>query len=247
MPCSAHTLPCSAQEVLAPAGGWPQLRAAVQAGADAVYFGTDAFNARARAANFSMEEVPEVMRYLRQSGVRGYVAMNVLLFDDELAEAEARTRALAAAGVDAIIVQDIGAVKLMRSSAPGLPLHGSTQMSVTSAEGAQFAAALGVRRIVAGRELSVADLAAVRRRSAPELEAFCHGALCVSFSGQCFSSEAWGGRSANRGQCAHAVRPHCGRTADGPQRRAVPPQSAGSHGAGAHPPDGGGGRGVLQD
>lgn len=122
---------------------------------------------------------------------------------------------MAEAGVDAVIVQDIGVVRLMRSVAPSLPAHGSTQMSVTSAEGAEFARRLGCDRVVAGRELSVRELAAVRRGCDAELEAFCHGALCVSYSGQCFSSEAWGGRSANRGQCAQACRMPYGLVVDG--------------------------------
>ena len=195
-------------QVLAPAGGWPQLRAAIACGADAVYFGTDGFNARARAENFTLSELPAVMAELHAHGVLGFVALNILIFDDELASAEARVRAIAAAGVDAVIVQDIGVAALVKRVAPALPLHASTQMSVTSAEGARFAAALGAKRVVAARELSVRELRSVAA-GAPagvELEAFVHGALCVSYSGQCLSSEAWGGRSANRGQCAQACR-----------------------------------------
>jgi hypothetical protein len=199
-------------EVLAPAGGWPQLRAAVEAGADAVYFGLSEFNARARASNFAADELPEVMAYLRARGVRGYVALNVLVFDAELARLEERVREIAAAGADAVIVQDVGAAALIRRVAPSLPIHASTQMSITSAEGAAFAARLGAKRVVVGRELSVREIAAVAAganngggdgggggggessgssNSSVEVEAFAHGALCVSYSGQCFSSESW--------------------------------------------------------
>ncbi|GLC64650.1 Peptidase U32 [Pleodorina starrii] len=203
-------------EVLAPVGGWPQLRAAVENGADAVYFGLDDFNARARAANFSLEELPDVMSYLHARGVKGFVALNVLVFDEELAAVEARVRAMAEAGVDAVIVQDWGVVELMRRVAPGLPVHGSTQMSITSAEGAAWVSELGVERVVVGRELSVREIAKVRDGvPGTEVEAFVHGALCVSYSGQCFSSEAWGGRSANRGQCAQACRLPYGLLVDG--------------------------------
>eukprot|EP00879_Flechtneria_rotunda_P017841 GHRR01018700.1.p1 GENE.GHRR01018700.1~~GHRR01018700.1.p1 ORF type:complete len:521 (+),score=109.15 GHRR01018700.1:527-2089(+) len=193
-------------EVLSPAGGWPQLRAAVENGADAVYFGVTGFNARARATNFGPDEVPHVMAYLHERGVKGYMALNILVFNEELSCLEQLVRQIAEAGVDAVIVQDIGAVSLIRAVAPALPIHGSTQMSITSAEGADFAAGLGVTRVVVGRELSVREIAKLSSNTSVEVEAFCHGALCVSYSGQCFSSEAWGGRSANRGQCAQACR-----------------------------------------
>ena len=205
-------------EILAPAGGWPQMRAAVEAGADAVYFGLNLLNARARAANFDVEELPEVMSFLHARGARGFVTMNVLVFDEELAQAEGLVRSIAKAGVDAVIVQDVGLVNLVRETAPGLTIHGSTQMSITSPEGAEFARELGCRRVVVGRELSVREIAAVRQGTEAEVEAFVHGALCVSYSGQCFSSEAWGGRSANRGQCAQACRLPYGLVVDGALR-----------------------------
>ncbi|EFJ50364.1 hypothetical protein VOLCADRAFT_116887 [Volvox carteri f. nagariensis] len=203
-------------EVLAPVGGWPQLHAAVENGADAVYFGLEDFNARARAANFSLDELPDVMSYLHARGVKGFVTFNVLVFDEELPAVEERIRAMAAAGVDAVIVQDWGVVELMRRVAPCLPVHGSTQMSVTSAEGAAWVSELGVERVVVARELSVREIAKVHDGvPGTEVEAFVHGALCVSYSGQCFSSEAWGGRSANRGQCAQACRLPYGLLVDG--------------------------------
>ena len=202
-------------EILAPAGGWPQMRAAVEAGADAVYFGLNLLNARARAANFDVEELPDVMSFLHERNVRGFVTMNVLVFDEELAIAEGLVRQIASAGVDAVIVQDVGLVKLIKKTTPNLTIHGSTQMSITSPEGAEFARGLGCHRVVVGRELSVKEIAAVRNGTECEVEAFVHGALCVSYSGQCFSSEAWGGRSANRGQCAQACRLPYGLLIDG--------------------------------
>ena len=193
--------------LLAPAGGWPQLTAAVNSGADACYFGVrDNFNARARAANFAIDELDDVMSYLRRHNVKGYATVNVLIYDSELAAAERLFRALASAGVDAVIVQDLGAIKLCRQLAPGLPVHASTQMSITSPEGAEYAREHGCERVVVGRELSTSEISRVAHSTDAEVEAFVHGAMCVSYSGQCFSSEAWGGRSANRGQCAQACR-----------------------------------------
>ncbi|CAG9462136.1 unnamed protein product [Pedinophyceae sp. YPF-701] len=202
-------------EVLSPAGGWEQLRAAVENGCDAVYFGVEGLNARARAANFTLDELPEVMTYLHDRGVKGYATMNVLIFEHELPTAEKKAKAFARAGVDAVIVQDVGACEVLRRAAPSLPLHGSTQMSITSGEGAEFSRRLGTDRIVVGRELSAREIAQVAARTDAEIEAFVHGALCVSYSGQCWSSESWGGRSANRGQCAQACRMPYGLIVDG--------------------------------
>jgi len=197
--------PRSKPEIMSPAGYWPQLRAAVEAGADAVYFGLKHFTARAKVG-FGLAELPEVMTTLRRRGVRGYVTFNTLAFDHELAEAARALAAIAEAGADAIIVQDLGLLKLARRIAPGLELHASTQMSVTSADGVRLAQQLGATRVTLARELSLAELRAVRAQTDCELEVFVHGALCVAYSGQCLSSEAWGGRSANRGQCAQACR-----------------------------------------
>lgn len=146
------------------------------------------------------------MDYLHERGVRGYLTLNTLIFDEELARAEQLVRGAAQAGVDALIVQDIGLAHLARQTAPGLPIHGSTQMSITDVAGVAFASQLGVSRVVIGRELSIDEIAQVVHDGPLEIEVFVHGALCVSYSGQCFSSEAWGGRSANRGQCAQACR-----------------------------------------
>ncbi|WP_045233369.1 peptidase U32 family protein, partial [Deinococcus pimensis] len=192
-------------ELMSPAGGWPQLRAAVEAGADAVYFGLDSFHARAKVG-FASEELPDVMRFLHERGVLGFVTFNVLVFDRELPDAERQLMHIARSGADAIIVQDHGVAKLAHEICPDLPVHGSTQMSITSAEGAELARRFGASRVVLGRELSLRDIERIAAATDVELETFVHGALCVSYSGQCFSSEAWGGRSANRGQCAQACR-----------------------------------------
>ena len=134
------------------------------------------------------------------------MTFNTLVFDDELREAARALAAIAEAGADAIIVQDLGILKLARTITPDLELHASTQMSVTSADGVRVAARLGARRVTLARELSLAEIRSIRGQTDCELEIFVHGALCVAYSGQCLSSEAWGGRSANRGQCAQACR-----------------------------------------
>ena len=205
-------------EILAPAGGWPQLKAAVNSGADAVYFGLSDFNARARAANFTPEELPEVMGWLHERGAQGFVTFNTLVFDEELERADAVLRAIVEADVDAVIVQDLGIVRRLRAMSPDMPIHGSTQMTVTSAQGAEVVAAMGVERVVLARELTATDIRKIAEETDVELEVFVHGAMCVSYSGQCFSSEAWGGRSANRGQCAQACRLPYDLIVDGVQR-----------------------------
>ncbi|HEY4361067.1 MAG TPA: DUF3656 domain-containing protein [Bryobacteraceae bacterium] len=192
-------------EVLSPVGHWPQLHAAIDAGADSVYFGLTHFTARAKVG-FTLAELPEAMRTLHRRGVRGYVTYNSLVFDSELTAAARGLASMAAAGADGIIVQDLAVVKLAREIAPDLEIHGSTQMSITNAEGVRVARSLGVKRVVLARELSLAEVRKIRAETDGGLEIFVHGALCVSYSGQCFSSEAWGGRSANRGQCAQACR-----------------------------------------
>ena len=193
-------------ELLAPAGGWDALRAAVAGGADAVYFGLSNFNARHRANNFTVEELPRVVEYLHRRNVLGYVTVNTLIFSDELAEAEALIAAIVAAGADAVIVQDLGLLRLIRRIAPELPVHGSTQMTLTEPRGIEFVRALGVERVILARELSLDDIRLITTRTNMPLEVFVHGALCIAYSGQCLTSEALGGRSANRGQCAQACR-----------------------------------------
>lgn len=194
-------------EVLAPAGSMPSLLAALQHGADAVYFGLqDGFNARARAANFDLATLPAVVARIHRAGARAYVTLNTLVFEPELPAMERVLRAIAASGVDALIVQDPAVCLLARAVCPGLELHASTQMTIAEPAAAGFATALGVSRIVVPRELSIAEIERFAAATTAELEVFVHGALCVSWSGQCLTSEAWGGRSANRGQCAQSCR-----------------------------------------
>jgi len=192
-------------EIMSPAGYWPQLQAAIEAGADAVYFGLKHFTARAKVG-FTLSELPDVMRTLHSRGVKGYVTFNTLVFDHELREAIKTIEQIAKAGADSLIVQDVGMAQLAHQIAPHVDIHGSTQMSITSAEGVTLAQRFGVNRVVLARELSLNEIRLIREQTDCELEIFVHGALCVSYSGQCFSSEAWGGRSANRGQCAQACR-----------------------------------------
>lgn len=193
-------------ELLAPAGNWECARAAVANGADAIFFGMPRFNARMRADNFTEEDLPKLMQYLHGHGVRGLVTMNTLIFTSELDDAVAQLRQLEAAGVDAIIVQDIGLARLARAVTPKLHLHASTQMTLTSPEGLNFIdSTLGLDRAVLARELSLRELERFRESTVP-LEVFVHGALCVAYSGQCLTSESLGRRSANRGECAQACR-----------------------------------------
>ncbi|MEI8341446.1 MAG: peptidase U32 family protein, partial [Verrucomicrobiota bacterium] len=204
-------------ELLAPAGNWDCIRAAVANGADAVYFGLPQFNARMRADNFTEEDLPKVVEFCHRHGVRAYVAFNTLVFTSELEAAAAQLRLLNKAGVDALIVQDIGLAWLARELTPGLAIHASTQMTITSPEGGRFARELGAKRVVLSRELSLREIKKFRDTpadgSAPSsplpaipLEVFVHGALCVAYSGQCLTSESLGQRSANRGECAQACR-----------------------------------------
>ncbi len=198
-------------ELLAPAGDWDCARAAVENGADAIYFGLEKFNARMRAHNFTEADLPKLMEFLHRRGVRGYVTLNTLVFENELADAEKYLRAMMTAGVDAVIVQDVGICQLIRRLSPDFPIHASTQMTVTSVGGVEFARELGCNLIVLARECSIAEIEKINlalrtSRSELPIEVFVHGALCVAYSGQCLTSEALGGRSANRGECAQACR-----------------------------------------
>jgi putative protease len=198
-------------ELLAPAGDWDCVKAAVENGADAIYFGLERFNARMRAQNFTEADLPELMIFLHRRGVKGYVTFNTLIFPNEVAEAEQYVRSLITAGVDAAIVQDVGLCRLIRHLSPDFPIHASTQMTITSALGVEFANALGCQVVVLARECSLKDIHQIQHQSAEAgvalpLEVFVHGALCVAYSGQCLTSEALGGRSANRGECAQACR-----------------------------------------
>jgi U32 family peptidase len=194
-------------ELLAPAGDADSLRAAIENGADAVYFGLNhGFNARARATNVPIESLAETFSLLHSRGVKGYVTLNTLVFQDELPALAETVRQLAGAGADAVLVQDLGVARLIRAITPDLPIHASTQMTLTSAENIRVAERLGIERVVLARELSIEEIRKIHAQTSIPLEAFVHGALCVAYSGQCLTSESLGGRSANRGQCAQACR-----------------------------------------
>jgi putative protease len=178
----------------------------VENGADAIYFGLDKFNARMRAENFTEADLPELMAFLHCRGVKGYVTVNTLIFPQELRQAEQYLRSIVAAGVDAVIVQDVGICRLIRHMSPDFPIHASTQMTITSAVGVEFAQSLGCQLVVLARECSLKEINKIQQNTSLPLEVFVHGALCVAYSGQCLTSEALGGRSANRGECAQACR-----------------------------------------
>jgi putative protease len=207
-------------ELLAPAGNWDCAKAAVENGADAIYFGLDRFNARMRAQNFTEADLPSLMAFLHRRGVKGYVTVNTLIFPQELREAQQYLRTIIAAGVDAVIVQDVGICRLIRHLSPDFPIHASTQMTITSAAGVEFAKSLGCQLVVLARECSLKEINKIQQQIAQQntslpLEVFVHGALCVAYSGQCLTSEALGGRSANRGECAQACRMPYDLIADG--------------------------------
>lgn len=193
-------------ELLAPAGDWDCMRAAVANGADAIFFGVEKFNARARANNFRSEELPEIMAFLHSYGVKGFLTFNILVFEDELRDASQLIEMCIEAGVDAVIVQDLGLVKIIRELSPDFPIHGSTQMTITSPEAVEFTKPFGLERVVLGRENNLKQIRKIGEQAKLPMEVFVHGALCVSYSGQCLTSEMWGGRSANRGECAQACR-----------------------------------------
>jgi len=239
-PRGALSLP----ELLAPAGDWECARAAVENGADAIYFGLEKFNARMRANNFTEADLPKLMDFLHRRGVKGYVTFNILVFENEMAQAEQYLRTMITAGVDAAVVQDVGICRLIRQLSPDFPIHVSTQMTITSAAGVEFARELGCNLVVLARECSLKEISRIvagddvrvsgaqgpadggsdhatrkTHRTSLPLEVFIHGALCVAYSGQCLTSEALGGRSANRGECAQACRMPYDLIADG---KAVP-------------------------
>ena len=193
-------------ELLAPAGSMEALHAAVQNGANAVYLGSGAFNARQGAKNFTPQMLAEAVKYCHIRGVAVHLTLNTLVSDRELDDVTQLIRHAASVGVDAFIVQDLGVIQLCRQIAPSVPLHGSTQMSVHSLSGVLFCAAMGMSRVVLSRELSREDISYICTHSPIEIEIFGHGALCMSYSGQCYLSAAIGGRSGNRGRCAQPCR-----------------------------------------
>ena len=193
-------------ELLSPAGSFDALIAAVQAGADAVYMGFGAFNARRSAKNFTDEEFASAVSYCHLRGVRVFLTLNTLLTDRELVQAADALKKASAMGVDAILVQDWGLLTLAREIVPDVPLHASTQMSLFTLGGANEAAALGMERVVLARELSRHEVREICAGCPAEIEVFVHGALCMCYSGQCEMSAVVGERSGNRGACAQPCR-----------------------------------------
>ena len=193
-------------ELLAPAGSREAFYGAVHAGADAVYMGGEKFGARAYADNFSREDLIACIRYGHIHGCRSYLTVNTLMKEQELTELTEELRPLYEAGLDGVIVQDIGALHVIRQYFPGLKIHASTQMTVTGPEGAKLLKELGVSRVVPARELSLRELGNLKRESGLEVEAFVHGAMCYCYSGACLFSSILGDRSGNRGRCAQPCR-----------------------------------------
>ena len=193
-------------ELLSPAGSPEALRAAVLCGTDAVYLGWGEFNARRNAKNFSDEEFADALLFCHQRGVRVFLTLNTLLTDRELPKALETARQACRLGIDAILIQDWGLFTLLREALPDLPLHASTQMSIFTSGGACEAAEMGCERVVIARECSAEDTATICRNCPAEIEIFCHGALCMCYSGQCAMSALIGGRSGNRGKCAQPCR-----------------------------------------
>lgn len=193
-------------ELLSPAGSMEALRAAVQNGANAVYLGVGNLNARQSAKNFTPQTLVDAVKYCHVRGVDVHLTLNTLVSDREMKEAAELIRHAAQYNIDAFIVQDLGVVQLCRQIAPHIPIHGSTQMTVHSLPGVQLCAAMGMKRVVLSRELSREEIRYICANSPIEIEVFAHGALCMSYSGQCYLSAAIGGRSGNRGRCAQPCR-----------------------------------------
>lgn len=193
-------------ELLSPVGDFECLKAAVQNGADAVYLGGSSFSARASATNFNLEGLKEAIEYAKLRGVKVHLTLNTLIKNEELNNAIELAKNAYEFGVDALIVQDYGLCSILQKHLPDLPIHASTQMSIHNLEGAKQLQSLGFSRIVLSRELSLSELAFIKSNTAIELEVFIHGALCISYSGQCLLSSMIGGRSGNRGKCAQACR-----------------------------------------
>ena len=199
-------------ELLAPAGGWPQLQAALAFGADAVYLASERFGMRARATNFALEDIPAAVAEAHAAGAKVHVTCNILMHDDDIADLPEYFRTLDAAGVDAFIIADMGAAAVARSVAPRVAIHVSTQASVANAAAAEAWASMGASRIVLAREMSIRQIAAMRTQldadgfANLELEAFAHGAMCMAVSGRCLISAYLTGRSGNAGHCTQPCR-----------------------------------------
>jgi putative protease len=208
----------STPEILSPVGNWDMLRAAVHNGADAVYMGMPGFNARGRAPTLELDELRAMIQYAHLYGVKVFLAFNILIFERELEDVVDALRDVIPLRPDAFIVQDLGIAALIRHMAPNQAVHASTQMTVTNPEAISLTEDLGMARYVLGREVSIPEMAKIKAATTKELEVFVHGALCVSYSGQCLTSESLGGRSANRGQCAQSCRLQYDLIVDGKKR-----------------------------
>ena len=193
-------------ELLSPAGNFECLKAAVQNGANCIYFGANLFSARAYANNFDDDELAKAIEYCKIRGVKTNLTLNILIKDNELESAFNVAKKAYEFGIDAIIVQDLGLAKMLIKSFPDLPIHASTQMSVHNLQGVLELQELGFSRVVLSRELSIEEIEYICENSNIEIECFIHGALCISYSGQCLFSSMIGGRSGNRGKCAQSCR-----------------------------------------
>lgn len=192
-------------ELLAPVGDFECLKAAVQNGADSVYFGANSFSARAFANNFDSDELQKAIQYAKIRGVKTNLTLNTLIKDDEFESAINLAKEAYQFGIDAIIVQDLGLAKKLIEMFPDLPIHASTQMTVHNLNGALELQDLGFKRVVLSRELSTDEIDYICKNTKIEIECFVHGALCISYSGQCLLSSMIGGRSGNRGKCARSL------------------------------------------
>ncbi|MEN3004560.1 DUF3656 domain-containing U32 family peptidase [Dehalobacterium formicoaceticum] len=193
-------------EILAPAGDFQAFVAAVENGADAVYIGGKVLSARAFAGNFDEDEMAKAVEYAHLRGVRVYVTVNILVDNSEITDAVSYVKTLYDLGVDGLIIQDLGLAFVIHQVLPRMNLHGSTQMIIHNGEGARFIQEMDFKRVVLARELSLEDIAQINKETSLEMEIFVHGALCISYSGQCLMSSLIGGRSGNRGKCAQPCR-----------------------------------------
>ncbi len=193
-------------EILSPVATWDMMLAAVHNGAQAIYMGMPGYNARGKSTDFDFDSLCKFIEYCHLYGVKVFIAFNILIFEDELKNVIPAIYKLVELSPDAIIVQDIGLARLIKQICPKQVIHGSTQMTVSCGEAIDITSDLEIDRYILARELSVSDISKIARITKKELEVFVHGALCVSYSGQCLTSESFGGRSANRGQCAQSCR-----------------------------------------
>ena len=193
-------------ELLSPAGNIESLKAAILSGADAIYIGGTQFSARRNAKNFTEEELRNAICMCHLRGVKLYVAVNILIKDSDLKDALSYTKSLIEMGVDGIIIQDLGLLNLVRQQSADVKINASTQITAASADAVDFCKSIGADRVVLARELSFAEIKAIKEKTDIELETFVHGALCMSWSGQCLLSSVIGGRSGNRGLCAQPCR-----------------------------------------